>query len=97
MLQEAHGFELQRQQWIKEYDSHMLIYKHKKTGGWVCRGMSWSYGPTMVMIHEYEQFFQTAGQMLLYGVVAHLIRVDDSKFFTLPSLVLLCCNLQVRR
>jgi len=51
----------------------------------------------MVMIHEYEQFFQTAGQMLLYGVVAHLIRVDDSKFFTLPSLVLLCCNLQVRR
>lgn len=29
---EAHGFELQRQQWIREYDSHMLIYKHKKTG-----------------------------------------------------------------
>eukprot|EP00983_Pelagomonas_calceolata_P042527 1138534-Pelagomonas_calceolata.AAC.4 len=33
-VKEAHGFELQRQQWIKEYDSHMLIYKHKKTGGW---------------------------------------------------------------
>uniref|UniRef100_A0A7S3VL18 Peptidase M16C associated domain-containing protein n=1 Tax=Dunaliella tertiolecta TaxID=3047 RepID=A0A7S3VL18_DUNTE len=31
-VKEAHGFELQRQQWIKEYDSHMLIYKHKKTG-----------------------------------------------------------------
>ncbi|KAF5843319.1 Metalloenzyme, LuxS/M16 peptidase-like protein [Dunaliella salina] len=31
-VKEAYGFELQRQQWIKEYDSHMLIYKHKKTG-----------------------------------------------------------------
>lgn len=32
-VKEAHGFELQRHKWIKEYDSHMLVYKHKKTGG----------------------------------------------------------------
>lgn len=31
-IKEAHGFELQRHQFIREYDSHMLIYKHKKTG-----------------------------------------------------------------
>jgi hypothetical protein len=32
-VQEAHGFELQRMQWVREYDSHVLIYRHKKTGG----------------------------------------------------------------
>lgn len=31
-VKEAHGFELQREQYIKEYDSTMLVYKHKKTG-----------------------------------------------------------------
>lgn len=29
---EAHGFELVTQQFVKEYDSHVLLYKHKKTG-----------------------------------------------------------------
>jgi hypothetical protein len=28
----AHGFELQRSQFVREYDSHVLLYKHKKTG-----------------------------------------------------------------
>jgi hypothetical protein len=31
-VKEAHGFVLDRQQYISEYDSHVLIYKHKKTG-----------------------------------------------------------------
>ncbi len=31
-VKEAHGFELQREVFVKEYDSHMLVYKHKKTG-----------------------------------------------------------------
>jgi hypothetical protein len=31
---EAHGFELVQQQFVREYDSHVLMYKHKKTGGW---------------------------------------------------------------
>jgi hypothetical protein len=30
---EAHGFELVQQQFVREYDSHVLMYKHKKTGG----------------------------------------------------------------
>eukprot|EP00879_Flechtneria_rotunda_P006113 GHRR01006426.1.p1 GENE.GHRR01006426.1~~GHRR01006426.1.p1 ORF type:complete len:1001 (+),score=416.66 GHRR01006426.1:475-3477(+) len=29
---EAHGFELVRQQFVHEYDSHVLLYKHQKTG-----------------------------------------------------------------
>uniref|UniRef100_A0A383WCE6 Peptidase M16C associated domain-containing protein n=1 Tax=Tetradesmus obliquus TaxID=3088 RepID=A0A383WCE6_TETOB len=29
---EAHGFELVQQQFVREYDSHVLMYKHKKTG-----------------------------------------------------------------
>jgi hypothetical protein len=28
----AHGFELQRQQYVREYGSHVLLYKHTKTG-----------------------------------------------------------------
>ena len=28
----AHGFKLQRQQFVKEYDSTVLLYKHEKTG-----------------------------------------------------------------
>eukprot|EP00775_Hariotina_reticulata_P005466 gene5466-5701_t len=28
----AHGFELVQQQFVKEYDSHVLLYKHSKTG-----------------------------------------------------------------
>lgn len=31
---EAHGFELVQQQFVREYDSHVLMYKHKKTGMW---------------------------------------------------------------
>jgi len=31
-VKEAHGFVLDRQQYVKEYDSHVLLYKHKKTG-----------------------------------------------------------------
>lgn len=30
---EAHGFVLEKQQFVAEYDSHLLIYRHKKTGG----------------------------------------------------------------
>lgn len=29
---EAHGFELQQHKFVREYDSHVLLYKHKKTG-----------------------------------------------------------------
>lgn len=29
---EAHGFELQQHKFVREYDSHVLMYKHKKTG-----------------------------------------------------------------
>lgn len=29
---DIHGFELQRQQWVAEYNSTVLLYKHKKTG-----------------------------------------------------------------
>lgn len=29
---EAHGFELIQREYIKEYDSDVLFYKHKKTG-----------------------------------------------------------------
>ena len=32
VVQEAHGFKLQRQQFVKEYDSTVLLYKHGKTG-----------------------------------------------------------------
>lgn len=32
IVKEAHGFELVRQQFVKEYDSTMLLYRHKKTG-----------------------------------------------------------------
>ena len=27
-----HGFELERQQWVAEYNSTVLLYKHTKTG-----------------------------------------------------------------
>ena len=30
---EAHGFELVRQQFVHEYDSQVMTYRHKKTGG----------------------------------------------------------------
>ncbi|KAJ9507546.1 hypothetical protein QJQ45_019088 [Haematococcus lacustris] len=39
-VQEAHGFVLQRQQFIREYDAHMLVYKHKKTGAEVISSVS---------------------------------------------------------
>ena len=29
---DIHGFELERQQWVAEYNSTVLLYKHKKTG-----------------------------------------------------------------
>jgi hypothetical protein len=29
---EAHGFELVREQYVREYDSHVALYRHKKTG-----------------------------------------------------------------
>lgn len=32
VVKKAHGFTLQREQFIKEYDSNVLIYKHDKTG-----------------------------------------------------------------
>jgi Zn-dependent M16 (insulinase) family peptidase len=28
----AHGFTLQRQQFVREYDSHVCLYRHDKTG-----------------------------------------------------------------
>ncbi len=42
IVQEAHGFKLQRQQFVREYDSTVLLYKHEKTGeregGSLCGG-----------------------------------------------------------
>ncbi|GLC71241.1 hypothetical protein PLESTF_001094000 [Pleodorina starrii] len=32
IVDKAHGFTLQRQQYVKEYGSHVLMYKHDKTG-----------------------------------------------------------------
>ncbi|MEW5297561.1 MAG: hypothetical protein WDW36_000765 [Sanguina aurantia] len=32
IVQEAHGFKLERQQFVKEYDSEVLFYRHQKTG-----------------------------------------------------------------
>ena len=32
VVKEAHGFKLERQQFVKEYDSTVLLYKHGKTG-----------------------------------------------------------------
>lgn len=29
---ELHGFELVREQFVSEYDSQVLMYRHKKTG-----------------------------------------------------------------
>ena len=29
---DIHGFKLERQQWVAEYNSTVLLYKHKKTG-----------------------------------------------------------------
>jgi hypothetical protein len=31
-VQQAHGFKLVQQQFVREYDSHVLMYKHEKTG-----------------------------------------------------------------
>ena len=31
-LQEVHGFTLQRAQWVQEYNSQVLLYRHEKTG-----------------------------------------------------------------
>lgn len=30
--QEVHGFTLQRAQWVQEYNSQVLLYRHEKTG-----------------------------------------------------------------
>lgn len=29
---DIHGFKLERQQWVAEYNSTVLLYRHKKTG-----------------------------------------------------------------
>jgi hypothetical protein len=31
-VKQAHGFSLVQQQFVREYDSHVLMYKHEKTG-----------------------------------------------------------------
>jgi len=31
-VQSAHGFNLVQQQFVRECDSHVLLYKHQKTG-----------------------------------------------------------------
>ena len=33
---DIHGFKLERQQWVAEYNSTVLLYKHKKTGQHAC-------------------------------------------------------------
>jgi hypothetical protein len=38
IIKEAHGFVLDRQQFVQEYDSTVLLYKHKRTGE--CMGTS---------------------------------------------------------
>jgi hypothetical protein len=35
-VQQAHGFKLVQQQFVREYDSHVLMYKHEKTGATRC-------------------------------------------------------------
>ena len=35
-VQQAHGFKLVQQQFVREYDSHVLMYKHEKTGAAKC-------------------------------------------------------------
>jgi hypothetical protein len=32
IIREAHGFKLEREQFVKEYDSTVLLYKHQRTG-----------------------------------------------------------------
>lgn len=32
IVKKAHGFELMRQEFVREYDSHVMLYKHNKTG-----------------------------------------------------------------
>ena len=38
VVSKAHGFTLTRQQYVKEYGSHVLMYTHDKTGGAGVRG-----------------------------------------------------------
>jgi hypothetical protein len=33
VVQRAHGFVLERHQFVREYDSHVCLYRHEKTGG----------------------------------------------------------------
>jgi hypothetical protein len=36
VVREAHGFKLEREQFVKEYDSTVLLYRHQRTGGPRC-------------------------------------------------------------
>jgi hypothetical protein len=45
MPKSAHGFDLVRHQFVREYDSHVCLYRHKKTGWWGGEGGSGRAGP----------------------------------------------------
>lgn len=68
-IKEAHGFELQRVEYIKEYDSHMLVYKHKKTGVCVCEpGVSG--GVLCCEVCEWAKFVRNLEVDHVWGVSA---------------------------
>jgi hypothetical protein len=43
-VKQAHGFSLVQQQFVREYDSHVLMYKHDKTGAVQAAVHRWQYG-----------------------------------------------------
>jgi hypothetical protein len=47
IVKEAHGFELVRHQFVREYDSNVCLYRHKKTGEPPVAGGSHCYGTSM--------------------------------------------------
>jgi hypothetical protein len=53
---EAHGFELMREQFVPEYNSNVLLYRHKKTGMGPCATSTWSIGVTAGMIEYWKGF-----------------------------------------
>lgn len=50
-VKQAHGFTLVQQQFVREYDSHVLMYKHDKTGMGVSDKV---WGHQAVLVEEVE-------------------------------------------
>lgn len=62
VVKEAHGFKLTREQFVKEYDSTLLLYKHEKTGE---RGM-----------HVWEGAGVSSGQRAHHGCWANILTAE---------------------